>query len=70
MTQSARFSGTARREFAKVLRDMEHAAAAQRLRDVVELAARLIGERPCSDAMSPRLPTLAIGSGRSQGFLI
>ncbi len=29
-----------------MLRDMEHAGAAQRLRDAVDLAARRIGERP------------------------
>ena len=46
MTQPARFSGTARREFAKALREMEHALAAQRLKQVVEQAARRIGERP------------------------
>ena len=46
MTRPARFAGTARREFAKALRDMEHAAAAQRLRQNVERAARRIGERP------------------------
>ncbi len=44
MTQPARFSGTARRELAKVLRDMEHAAAAQRLRDAVESAARRLAD--------------------------
>ncbi len=55
MTRPARFSGTARREFAKVLRDMEHAAAAQRLRDAVELAARRIGERPRLGRHEPAL---------------
>jgi toxin ParE1/3/4 len=34
---------------------MEHAAAAQRLRDAVELAARLIGERPLLGRHEPAL---------------
>jgi hypothetical protein len=44
LTQAARFSGTARREFAKALREMEHTSAAQRLKQIVEQAARRIGE--------------------------
>jgi toxin ParE1/3/4 len=55
LTQSARFSGTARREFAKVLRDMDHAAAGQRLRDAVALAARRICERPLLGRHEPAL---------------
>jgi toxin ParE1/3/4 len=38
-----------------VLRDMEHAAAAQRLRDAVALAARRIGERPLLGRHEPSL---------------
>ena len=46
MSQPARFAGTARRELAKALREIEHDAAAQRLREVVATAARRIGARP------------------------
>jgi len=42
----ARFSGVARREFAKVLDDIVHAAAAEKLRRAVETAAGRIGRQP------------------------
>lgn len=46
MTQPARFSATARREFARALEEFEHAAAAERLRRVVDAAARRIANNP------------------------
>ncbi len=56
MTQPARFAGRARREIAKALAEMEHAAAARALRGALETAARRIGQRP---AIGRREPTLA-----------
>jgi hypothetical protein len=51
----ARFSGVARREFAKALRETDHAVSAERLRDVVERSARRIGERPLLGRFEPAL---------------
>ena len=46
MSQPPRFSPAARREFAKALKDIEHIAAAERLKRVVDLAVRRIGDHP------------------------
>lgn len=56
MTRPARFSGVARREFAQALRDLEHAAAAERLRRAVAEATRRIGRHP---GIGRREPSLA-----------
>jgi toxin ParE1/3/4 len=56
LTRPARFASTARREFVRALQEMEHAVAAERLRQVVEQAALRIGERPL---LGRRQPTLA-----------
>jgi len=40
LSQSARFSGRARREIAAALEVMEHTAARRRLRQVIETVAR------------------------------
>lgn len=56
MSRPARLSGAARREFAKALREMEHAAAAERLTRLVAEAARRIGQYP---ALGRREPALA-----------
>jgi toxin ParE1/3/4 len=56
LRQPARFSGRARREIAAALELMEHTAARHRLRQVIETAARRIGQRP---ALGRREPTLA-----------
>jgi toxin ParE1/3/4 len=55
LTSPARFAGLARREFAKALRDMEHQAAAERLKRQVAEAARLIGSRPFIGRQEPKL---------------
>jgi toxin ParE1/3/4 len=55
LTRPARFSGTARREFADALRGIEHAVAAQRLKMVVEQTARRIGDRPQLGRREPAL---------------
>jgi toxin ParE1/3/4 len=55
LTAPARFAGVARREFAKALRDMEHPAAAERLKRQVEESARLIGSRPAIGRHEPKL---------------
>ena len=55
MTPPARFAGVARREFADALRDVEHAAAAERLKRRVDEAARLIGLRPAIGRHEPKL---------------
>jgi plasmid stabilization system protein ParE len=46
LSEPARFTPAARREFTRVLNDMGHAAAAERLKRVVEQAARRIGDHP------------------------
>lgn len=55
MTSPARFAGVARREFADALRDLEHAAAAERLKRRVDEAARLIGLRPAIGRQESKL---------------
>lgn len=55
MTTPARFAGVARREFAKALRDMEHANAADKLKRCVAEAARLIGSHPEMGRLEPKL---------------
>jgi plasmid stabilization system protein ParE len=51
----ARFSRVARQEFAEALRDMEHAAAAERLRLAVADAARRIRQNPLLGSVRPHL---------------
>jgi len=51
----ARFTGVARREFAKALRAMEHALAAERLKRCVAEAARLIRTHPAMGRRDPKL---------------
>ncbi len=56
MSRSARFSDRARPEIAASLETMEHPAARRRLRQVIETAARRIGQHP---ALGRREPALA-----------
>ena len=56
MRGPARFSRVARREFAQALEDMEHPAAAERLRREVADAARRIGRNPLLGSLRPHLP--------------
>jgi hypothetical protein len=46
LSRPARFSQQARREIGKALREMEHKAAQQALRNALEAAARRLGENP------------------------
>jgi toxin ParE1/3/4 len=55
LTHPARFSRTAQREFARALEDLQHAAAAARLKRVVAEAARRLGERPLLGRREPAL---------------
>ncbi len=55
MTEPARFAAPARREFVRVLREMEHANAAEHLRRGVEDAARRIGRNPMIGRLEPSL---------------
>jgi plasmid stabilization system protein ParE len=55
LTGPARFAGVARREFAKALRDTDHATAAERLKRTVDEAARLIGRHPALGRFEPKL---------------
>lgn len=55
MKTPARFTGVARREFAKALRDMEHATAAERLKRSVAEVARLIGAHPAMGRREAKL---------------
>jgi toxin ParE1/3/4 len=57
LTSPARFSGVARREFARALEDIQHAAAATRLKRAVAEAARRLGERPLLGRRDPALAT-------------
>jgi toxin ParE1/3/4 len=55
LSRPARFSGLARREIAKALGDMEHAAAAERLKRRIDEAARRIGRFPDIGRREPAL---------------
>ena len=55
MTPPARLTGVARREFADALRELEHAAAAEKLQRRVDEAARLIALRPAMGRYEPKL---------------
>jgi toxin ParE1/3/4 len=46
LSLSARFSGRARREIATAMEAMEHAPTRRRLRQMIERAARRIGQQP------------------------
>ena len=55
MTQPARFTAQAQREFLQALRQMEHAPAAEMLRRTVEDAARRLGQHPQIGRLEPAL---------------
>ena len=55
MSQPARFAAQAQREFVQALGQMEHASAAERLRCMVEDAARLLGQHPEMGRQEPSL---------------
>jgi plasmid stabilization system protein ParE len=58
LSRPARLSGVARREFARALQDMEHAAAAEKLQRAVADAAKRLGENPLLGSVRPHLPPL------------
>jgi len=55
VTEPARFAAAARREFVRALREMERPAASDRLRRVVDDAARRIGRHPAMGRLEPLL---------------
>jgi toxin ParE1/3/4 len=55
VTQPARFTARAQREFLEALRQVEHASAAERLRRSVEDMARWLGQHPLMGRLEPTL---------------
>lgn len=56
MSRTARLSPAAQREFAKALGELEHALAAEKLKQALADAVRRLGENPFLGSVRPHLP--------------